>query len=218
MFVVRMGKKSKYYVVWVGNTPGIYENWQDCQLQISGFPNATYKSFPTRAEAEDAYLSSPGFSTYSKPKALTLSKPTLKDYELFNIPRESFCVDAACSGNPGLMEYRGVWTYDRTELFHMGPIAGGTNNIGEFLALVHALAYFNKLNQKMVIYTDSKTAQAWVRNKHAKTTLQKKPSNHVLFTLIERAEAWLHNNTWQHTILKWKTEEWGEIPADFGRK
>lgn len=47
-----------------------------------------------------------------------------------------------------------------------------------------------------------------------KQTLQ----NKSVFDLIERAEAWLNANTWQNPILKWDTENWGEIPADFGRK
>ena len=41
--------------------------------------------------------------------------------------KESIAVDAACSGNPGKMEYRGVYVADGRELFHIGPFEEGTN-------------------------------------------------------------------------------------------
>lgn len=104
-------------------------------------------------------------------------------------------------------------------IFHKGPFAEGTNNIGEFLALVHALAHLKKSGMTNVpIYTDSKTAQAWVRNKQVRTTLKKSSQNEILFVLMQRAVAWLKSNQYENKILKWNTEKWGEIPADFGRK
>lgn len=127
-------------------------------------------------------------------------------------------MDAACSGNPGVMEYRGVSLWNNQEIFHF-KCELGTNNIGEFLAIVHALAL---LQQKgipdMPIYTDSQTAISWVRNKKCKTKLEQNPRTLSLFNLIQRAEAWLQSHTWQNPIIKWPTEQWGEIPADFGRK
>ncbi|KAA6314154.1 Ribonuclease H, partial [termite gut metagenome] len=44
------------------------------------------------------------------------------------------------------------------------------------------------------------------------------PETEELFQIIERAEKWLRETTYTTQILKWNTEEWGEIPADFGRK
>ena len=132
---------------------------------------------------------------------------------------ESLSVDAACSKNPGIMEYQGVATKTGEVIFHKGPFAEGTNNIGEFLALVHALAHLKKSGMTNVpIYTDSKTAQAWVRNKQVRTTLKKSSQNEILFVLMQRAVAWLKSNQYENKILKWNTEKWGEIPADFGRK
>ena len=132
--------------------------------------------------------------------------------------RASLSVDAACSGNPGRMEYRGVYTDSGEEIFHVGPFEQGTNNIGEFLALVHGLALLKKQNSPLPVYSDSVSAMAWVRNKKAKTTLIKNEVNQSLFELVERAEKWLKTNTYTTTILKWETQDWGEIPADFGRK
>ena len=43
----------KFYAVKVGKIPGIYNTWDDCKVQVEGFPGATYKSFKTAAEAAD---------------------------------------------------------------------------------------------------------------------------------------------------------------------
>lgn len=130
---------------------------------------------------------------------------------------EALCVDAACSGNPGPMEYRGVHIPSGRQIFHFGPVQG-TNNIGEFLAIVHALALLKQKNSAMPVYSDSRTAQIWVQKRKCKTTLKRNEQTEPLFAIIARAERWLQNNTWTNPILKWDTENWGEIPADFGRK
>lgn len=207
--------KKKYYVVWEGNNPGIYDSWTDCQLQIKGYPNAKYKSFKTLEEAEGAFTSS--YDDYiafgakpSKPKPL----PTEFENE---IVWDSIAVDAACSGNPGVMEYQGVDTKNKSQIFHK-KFSLGTNNIGEFLAIVHALAMFKQLGKDTPIYTDSKTAMSWVRKKKVNTKLARNAKTELIYQLIERAEKWLKSNTYKNELLKWNTERWGEIPADFGRK
>jgi ribonuclease HI len=208
--------KNKYYVVWVGKTPGIYDNWKDCQAQISGFPQAKYKGFKDLSSAEKAFKGT--YDAYYQSADPTAKKANYLDFRE-EIIMDSLAVDAACSGNPGLMEYRGVNTIDGEVVFHKGPFEEGTNNIGEFLAIVHALAWFQKEEKsKQVIYTDSKTAMSWVRNKKVKSKLKKSKKNELLFDLIDRAVRWLESNSWDHQILKWNTEKWGEIPADFGRK
>ncbi len=215
-----MEKKQKYYVVWAGLKPGIYPNWPDAKAQIDGFAGAKYKSFESRDEAETAYRSSHvKYYDYSKKTAPSVSTGSSGKISRANIIQDSICVDAACSGNPGLMEYRGVYTKTKDQIFHQGPFKKGTNNIGEFLALVHGLAFLKREGKDtMTIYSDSMTAIAWVRNKKAKTNLKESPVNEAIFDLIERAEIWLKNNTFKNPIVKWETEDWGEIPADFGRK
>ena len=208
-----MAKGKKFYVVWNGLTPGIYLSWDACQAQIKGVKGAVYKSFDSKEEAERAYAS-PAYS-YMKKKADT---PT---FTLDTLPpvveRYVLAVDAACSGNPGPMEYRGVYLGDGKEIFHFGPVHG-TNNIGEFLAIVHALAMLDKQGLKMTIYSDSRTAIGWVRKKCCKTQLERNETTEQLFQLIERAEAWLKSHRVTNPIVKWETDQWGEIPADFGRK
>ena len=135
-----------------------------------------------------------------------------------NIIQRSLSVDASCLGNPGIMEYRGVYTDTRQEIFRIGTFREATNNIGEFLALVHGLAWLKQQNLSMPVYSDSVTARAWVRNKKCKTTLQVCEANRPLFELVERAEKWLRNNTYTNPVLKWDTPQWGENPADFGKK
>ena len=130
---------------------------------------------------------------------------------------QTLCVDAACSGNPGAMEYRGVYLAEGREIFHFGPVHG-TNNIGEFLAIVHALALLDKQGTKMPIYSDSATAISWVRRKQCRTQLARTPRTEQLYEMIARTEAWLKAHRVTNPILKWETSEWGEIPADFGRK
>lgn len=214
-----MAKKNKYYVVWKGVVPGVYTSWDECKKNVQGFEHALYKSFPTSEEAQDAFTENPWKHLNSKKS----SKQTGPKYsELSNssdkITTESIAVDAACSGNPGLLEYRGVYVADGIEIFHVGPLEEGTNNIGEFLAIVHALALLKNSNKSTPIYSDSVNAIKWVARKKCNTKLARSSKNKIVFELIERAEKWLLSNTFSNPILKWDTANWGEIPADFGRK
>lgn len=206
-------KKQKYYVVWVGAVPGVYKDWDSCNAQIRGYPVAKFKSFKTLAEANEAFGESPSNHIVKKG-----SKPK-KVHTQQGIIRQSLSVDAACSGSPGIMEYQGVWTHNHEPVFHKGPFSWGTNNVGEFLALVHGIAFLKKRGMHDTpIYSDSRTALSWLRNKQVKTTLEKRSSNQDLFELLHRAEQWTKKNTWTNPVLKWETKKWGEIPADFGRK
>ena len=208
--------KNKFFVVWEGKEPGIYRSWEECKRQIHGFEGAIYKGFATEAEAREAMVS-PCWDYIGK--NAKSKKPTEEKITRAGLPDfESLAVDAACSGTPGVMEYRGVYSKTIEEIFHQGPFKEGTNNIGEFLALVHGLAFLKQTNSPLPIYTDSKTALAWVKSKKAKTKLEKNASNEVLFDLIARAEKWLQSNKYSTVIQKWETSVWGEIPADFGRK
>ena len=209
--------KQKYYVVWNGVTPGIYTSWTECQLQVKGYDSAKYKSFDNREEAERAFASSPYAYIGKNAKKKTADSPTPPDTLPAAVIENSLAVDAACSGNPGPMEYRGVHVASRQEIFHFGPMKG-TNNIGEFLALVHGLALLKQKGFDMPIYSDSANAISWVKQNKCKTKLPRTAETEKLFGLIERAEKWLKENKYSTPILKWETKQWGEIPADFGRK
>ncbi|MAZ73472.1 MAG: ribonuclease H [Flavobacteriaceae bacterium] len=209
-------KKEKFYVVWYGNPAGIFGSWKECQLSIKGVSGAQYKSFPTFAEAKKAYN-----KEYADYKGKSTKKKSLTKEELAKIGDPnlySIAVDAASSGNPGKMEYRGVDTQTKKQLFHQGPFLQGTNNVGEFLALVHGIAYLKQQNSDRIIYSDSRIAMGWVKKKKCNTKLKKTSKNARIFELVTRAEHWLKNNTYNTKVVKWETKAWGEIPADFGRK
>lgn len=204
-----MAGGKKYYVVWAGRQTGVFDTWAECEAQIKDFKGAKYRSFPSETEATMAFREG-----YKPPKSFIQRPiPTCGEYEL-----ESIAVDASCLGNPGKMEYRGVYVRSGQELFRVGPFEEGTNNIGEFLALVHGLALLKQKQSRLPIYADSITAIAWVRQKRCKSKLERTARNEKIFELIERAEKWLAENSYTTRILKWETAQWGEIPADFGRK
>lgn len=217
---------NKYYVVWVGRQPGVYDNWSDCEEQILNFPGAKYKGFASSAEATLAFRGSnddtdpADLGSFLIAAADRRSTPPDRFSYLSNpdIDHDAWAVDASCQGNPGIMEYRGVELSTGRELFKVGPFQQGTNNIGEFLAIVHALAEMYRRNEWHNIYSDSKTAQAWIRNRQVKTQLKQSDKNAKLFELLGRGLAWIRTHSWPVKIMKWQTELWGEIPADFGRK
>lgn len=208
--------KKKFYVVWEGKRPGIYETWDEAKRQVENYPAAKYKSFAERAEAEKAFRGSYWAVAGTNTKT---ARKSLSELEKMGVRLDAWSTDAACAGNPGDMEYRCVELATGREIFQIGPLAEGTNNIGEFLGLVHALALLKKNGQpSRPIYTDSKNAISWIRQRTCKTKLERTPRNAPIFELIGRAENWLATNAVTNPILKWETEIWGEIPADFGRK
>jgi ribonuclease HI len=211
--------KSKYYVVWAGNAPGIYDSWPACKQQVDGFTGAKYKSFDSRAEAEKAYgagwkrsLSQP--QTGAKPAPSKASASV----NAGEIDYDSISVDVGTSGNPGPIEYKGVDTRTGEVLFSHGPVSKGTNNIGEFLAIVHALAYLQKMGSGKTVYSDSRTALKWVKDKRVATNLVRDESTEEVWKLVDRAVQWLQTNPCSNKLLKWETSVWGEIKADYGRK
>lgn len=211
-----MAKKNKYYVVWRGRLTGIFESWEECQQQIDGFEGAQFKGYPTRELAEAAHKLNYWQAVKPEGGSRDISNSSFLISHSIIVP--SLSVDAACSGNPGVMEYRGVDTATGREIFRMGPFEHATNNIGEFLALVHGLALLKQYNKTMPIYSDSVNAIAWVRAKKCRTKLARTEKNIEVFNLIARAEHWLEDNHYTTKIIKWDTPNWGEIPADFGRK
>lgn len=206
---------KKYYVIWLGHKTGIVDNWEECKKRINGYKGAKYKSFKTLEEAQKAY-ESPWTENISSNKKTTSPK-NRKKFSDDGPVWESLAVDAACSGNPGPMEYRGVHVKSNKEWFH-AKFPLGTNNIGEFLAIVHGLAELKRKNLNIPVYSDSSIAIGWVKKKKCITKLEDSQKTEELFKRIRRAEKWLQNNKWSQPVLKWDTENWGEIPADFGRK
>lgn len=221
-----MAQGKKYYVVFKGKNPGVYDDWGDAREQIEGFERPIYKSYPSSAEATAAYrkavrkedgndlgtfLANAG--SHSLPKAGQPDYMTNQEVDL-----DAWAVDASCLGNPGRMEYQGVELMTGRILFRIGPFDDATNNIGEFLAIVHAMALMTQQGKFHNIYSDSVSGMAWVRTRKVKTQLKPTDRNGKVFELMARAVTWLNTHQFPAKVLKWQTDKWGEIPADFGRK
>jgi len=146
--------------------------------------------------------------------------------------KNSLCVDASCVGNPGVMEYR-IFDISQNKIIRESEkFKEWTNNLGEFLALVEAIKMLQwgnpaiagqvvtllQWNNYSCIYSDSQTAIAWVKSKKIKTTLKYSTNTKKLLEKIEEAKVWLKTHEINIPIIKWETEIWGEIPADYGRK
>ena len=205
--------KQKFYVVWKGRKPGIFTSWAECEKQVKGFVSAEYKAFGTLDEAESALR-----LKYDKYIGKVSSLGKWKQAETKPL-LPSICVDAACNGAPGKLEYRGVETESGKEIFRAGPYPDGTNNVGEFLAIVHALTWLMKNKKQLPVYSDSENGISWVYTGKCKTNLKHTGKNSLIFVMIHSAENWLAENELDDdAVLKWDTKQWGENPADFGRK
>lgn len=215
----------KYYVVFNGPNPGIYDKWEDAAEQIN-FPGARYKGYSTPEAAAEAFRRESDDSAsadlgrfLSKANSHALPAPGQPDYMTNpEVDLDAWAVDASCLGNPGRMEYQGVELMTGRILFRIGPFEDATNNIGEFLAIVHAMALMDKEGKYHNIYSDSVSGMAWVRTRKIKTQLKPTERNHKVFELMARAVTWLNTHRFPGKVMKWQTDRWGEIPADFGRK
>lgn len=214
-----MSKNKKYYVVWEGRAPGIYDTWEECREQTEGFSGAKYCSYDNLEAATVAFRGNPA-EQLAFARALRRQMDTPRDYSAFpEIRLDAVAVDGACAGSPGAMEYRCVRVADGVEIFRVGPLAGGTNNIGEYLAIIHAASLLARRGLTQVpIYSDSVTALSWIRRGHSRSKVIPDENNPEVLALLARADAWLAANGVKNPLYKWETERWGEIPADFGRK
>ena len=240
--------KQKWYVVGRGKQPGIYTTWADCEAQVKGAQASLYKAFDTQQEAEAAFAGNPyDYIGQRRDSAVQPSDnaaggpaggpsgcpskgpagcppppPAYRHDTVLPLPpavtADAWAVDAACAHNPGPMEYRGIDLRTGAVVFHFGPIYG-TNNIGEFLAIVHAMALMMQRGERRTIYSDSVNAMSWVKQRCCKSKLAQNARSQQAWQLIERAVAWLKSHDVKPCPLrKWETHLWGEIPADFGRK
>lgn len=218
--------KQKFYVVWEGKQTGVFSTWAECQAHTSQYTGAKFKSYESRAEAEAAYKAGwkgnwgtgAAAGGSSKSKGGHSFRRSASVETSAEIDYDSISVDVGTRGNPGPVEYKGVDTQTGDIIFSCGPIRKGTNNLGEFLAIVHALAYLKKQGSSRTVYSDSVNAIKWVKQKKVATTLPRDASTEEIWQLIDRAVHWLQTNTYDNKLLKWQTREWGEIKADYGRK
>lgn len=205
-----MAKAQRFYAVWQGRQRGVFDSWEACRAQVEGYPGAQFMGFETREAAEQA-LQRP----YQDVVAERQSPPRPSQSPA---PSQGYCVDAAYDTARQRLEYRCVYLPSRREIFQVGPLPDGSNNIGEFLAIVETLMYLAERNDPAPVYSDSEIALLWVARKRCRTRLPESPERAALFERIRRAEQWLQTHTFSNPLRKWKTDQWGENPADFGRK
>ncbi len=222
--------RQKFYAVWVGRIPGVYLDWESCKAQVHGHPVAEFRGYATRDQAERAWRAGSRRAAAAQElpsPQVALIAPTLAPASEHNRPPEAptivsrptkgLTVDASCIGNPGETEYQGVDLATGQTVFRQS-VGWGTNNIGEFLAIVHGLAILAKNDDDGPIFSDSLLAIQWVRDGKSRSTHIQNPLAVRACALIVRAETWLREQPRRTSILHWKTKLWGEIPADFGRK
>jgi ribonuclease HI len=200
-----------WYVVWRGRVPGVYATWEEARAQVHSFSGARYRAFKDRQQAELAFAAGPEADL----SALAL------DWRRQHLPPEAlqgYAVDAAWNAQTKTMHYRGVRIADDQEIFHHGPFEDATNNVGEFLAVVEGLDWLKQRGLRAPIYTDSLNAMQWVSERRCNTALVPTARNAELFARVAWAERWLREHADHAPVHKWRTELWGENPADFGRK
>jgi ribonuclease HI len=210
-------QNQKYYVVWIGRSPGVYSSWPACLRQVHGYANAKHKSFTSSQAAENAFRDghekhwgSNGRLTPKKPNLLSAAQGPITD---------SLCVDAAWNSQTKAIEYRGVWLADKSIAFQLGPYWDATNNIAEFLAIVDGLSLLASEGRSCPVYSDSKVAIGWVRDKEVRSkSVHLGKTSSQINDLVHEAVEWLNDNDQHNPVLKWVTRIWGENPADFGRK
>lgn len=231
-----MNYSKRFYVVFAGRQPGVYDDFNDAMEQVDGFDGASFKSYASPEQAAEAFRRFDRKNDSRSIGALLINATEQKrkeqgargredrietktDYFAFpEIDLNGWAVDASCMGNPGVMEYRGVELMSGKEIFRVGPFKKGTNNIGEFLAIVHALALMQQKGERHTVYSDSVSGMAWVRNRKVKTQLARNKDTEPVFRMMERALSWLNTHQYDVQIRKWDTDRWGEVPADFDRK
>jgi ribonuclease HI len=214
-------KLVKFYVVWVGHTPGVFQDYADCLRSVTGYANAKFKSYMSYEEATRAFERGP--IQTGDGDAIANNRMAKEPTNFFvNGPEkpieDSLVVDASCLQNPGSIEFQGIHLASRERKFHVGRLSEGTNNMGEYLAIVFALAYLWQLNSSIAIYSDSKTALWWAREKGHGSKQPQNNTNKEVFEQLDWADNWLKTHRYHNPLLKWKIRWWGENPADFGHK
>lgn len=211
-----MSKEKKRYVVRQGRRPGIYETREACQRQVSWYRDAVYKSFTSYDEALEAFAH--GWLSWLQWKRSLSQIRQLMGEEYF---LTSIATDAACQSNPGKLEWQGVIISTWEKMFSSPVYSVGTVNIGEYLALIEWIQRCLDHPSYRYIYSDSRIALSWLKKWQYVTKLPRSFQTEKLFVLLEKQTAWLQaHSSWSERIIlhKWPTDQWGEIPADFGRK
>ncbi|MEB3024432.1 MULTISPECIES: ribonuclease H family protein [unclassified Parvimonas] len=147
---------KKYYAVKVGKSTGIYNNWEDCKKQVTGFSGAIYKSFPTLEEAKE-YLNNGNVEN------------EVNSFNLENIADDEILAYVDGSYKKDTLEYGyGVVLIlkdDIIEFFGKGEnpeVAKSRNVTGELFGSIRAISEAIRLKKKKItVFYDYQGISSW---------------------------------------------------------
>ena len=143
-----------YYAVAAGKTVGIFENWNECKLSVSGFRGAIYKKFETQDEAETFIQDNQKSETNTIPRSIF--KDGEIDYYVYT--------DGACSNNGKASACAGIGIFFGTgDHRNVSRKIDGkqTNNTAELRAIIdtyHIIYPDLEVGKKIAIASDSEYA------------------------------------------------------------
>ncbi len=152
--------KQKIYAVVSGRAPGLYDEWfgaEGAEAQVKGLPNAIYKSFQSRAEAEAWYHERAG----RVPTNIHIRRTEEPGEDYFRLHREALAAgnvvvytDGGAMVNPGVGGYGAVLLHNDKRKELSGGFARTTNNRMELMACIAALQLLKK-PATVVLFSDS---------------------------------------------------------------
>lgn len=175
---------KKFYAVVNGRRPGIYGTWfgaEGAEAQVNGFPNAVYKGFPSRNEAERWYRQRTAAGVAPQGESLAAAEdqpiavhptqivadpasyaqdqvsrddPTSPDAQVLEASQVVIYTDGGCLGNPGRGGYGAVLLAGAQRKELSGGYAYTTNNRMELMACIVALQAL-KQPARVALFSDS---------------------------------------------------------------
>ena len=156
----------KYYAVATGRKPGIYDNWPAAQAQVTGYPGARFKGFPTR-DAAEKWLQAP---TYRRSSSKTERRTDASDTDTGPRAGEvTLYTDGGARYNPGPGGYGIVQIYKGERKERSGGYRLTTNNRMELMACIVALRELEYRDKPVTLYSDSSyvvngIVKGWAQN------------------------------------------------------
>lgn len=146
----------KYYAVKIGRKTGIYTSWNEAEKLVKGYPDAKYKSFRTREDAE--HYMNDGSKESSVQSAMQINEPE-GDYAFVD---GSFNVNTNTYGYGGFLSANGV-KYPISGAGCDPNMAKMRNVAGEIEGALEAARMALKLKLKrLTILYDYDGIEAWV--------------------------------------------------------
>lgn len=194
---------SKYYVVWRGHSPGIYENWNACKAQVKGFKYSYYRVFPTFKSANEAF----GLSLTEFKRRQQFKENT------FNLRPNSIVVSSKYEEKNMETVFTAFKVGDPPEILFRTAICGkSTHNIVQFLALAASIKYCYENGLKSPIYSDNPVALKWIRDRKINSQVIRSDRNQEVFDLVDEAIYWLNCNSYNNQLIEWDVEKHGYLP------